>query len=134
MIRRWKRWGRLARAVDGDKINRTLDGAEKFASALGRNAEDVDRAIRDITAKSGTITRALDRLDNVMAGAESFFGGGQDGATAGLIRELTDAAKSIQTLAGNLDAVRGNSQVASRASLGRASAISRRLPRIAGRP
>jgi len=95
--------GRLARGIDPDKINRTLDGAEKFASMLGRNAEDVDRAIRDITAKAGTITRAIDRLDNVMAGAEGFFGGGQDGATAGLIKELTDAAKSIQTLAGNLD-------------------------------
>ncbi len=95
--------GRLARAVDPAKINNTLAGAEKFANVLGKNAEDVDRAIRDITAKSGTITRAIDRLDNVMAGAEGFFGGGQDGATAGLIKELTDAAKSIQALAGNLD-------------------------------
>jgi phospholipid/cholesterol/gamma-HCH transport system substrate-binding protein len=95
--------GRLARAIDPAKINNTLAGAEKFANVLGKNAEDVDRAIRDITAKAGTITRAIDRLDNVMAGAEGFFGGGQDGATAGLIKELTDAAKSIQTLAGNLD-------------------------------
>jgi phospholipid/cholesterol/gamma-HCH transport system substrate-binding protein len=94
---------RLARAIDAGKINRTLDGAEKFASALGRNAADIDRAIREIAAKTDTVTRAIDRLDNVMAGAESFFGGGQDGATAGLIKELTDAAKSIQTLAGNLD-------------------------------
>ena len=95
--------GRLMRGIDPEKINRTLEGAEKFASALGRNAADVDRMIRDITAKTDTVTRAIDRLDNVMAGAESFFGGGQDGATAGLIKELTDAAKSIQTLAGNLD-------------------------------
>ncbi|PPD15451.1 MAG: mammalian cell entry protein [Methylobacterium sp.] len=95
--------GKLAKGIDTDKINRTLEGAEKFASVLSRNSADIDRMIRDITAKTDTVTRAIDRLDNVMAGAESFFGGGQDGATAGLIRELTDAAKSIRTLAGNLD-------------------------------
>jgi phospholipid/cholesterol/gamma-HCH transport system substrate-binding protein len=95
--------GRLAKAIDPERINRTFDGAEKFASALGRTAPDVERAIRDITGLTDTVTRAVGRLDNVMAGAESFFGGGQDGATSGLITELTEAARSIRALAGNLD-------------------------------
>lgn len=95
--------GRLAKAIDPERINRTFDGAEKFASALGRTAPDVERAIKEITGVADTVTRAVGRLDNVMAGAEGFFGGGQDGATSGLINELTEAARSIRALAGNLD-------------------------------
>lgn len=95
--------GKFARAIDADKINRTVDGAEKFAAILGKNAESVDKAIKEITGVAETVARAAGRLDNVMAGAEGFFGGGQDGATAGLITELTEAARSIKALAGNLD-------------------------------
>ncbi|CAN1545004.1 Ttg2C ABC-type transport system involved in resistance to organic solvents, periplasmic component [Rhabdaerophilaceae bacterium] len=96
--------GRLARSIDAEKINRTVDGAEKFAAILGKNADSVDRSIREITGVTDTVVRAIGRLDAVMAGAESFFGGGQDGATAGLISELSDAARSIKALASNLDA------------------------------
>jgi phospholipid/cholesterol/gamma-HCH transport system substrate-binding protein len=94
---------KLARNIDAEKINRTIAGAEQFSTVLGKNAANVDRAIQEITGVANTVARAASRLDNVMAGAESFFGGGQDGATAGLISELTEAAKSIRTLAGNLD-------------------------------
>jgi phospholipid/cholesterol/gamma-HCH transport system substrate-binding protein len=94
---------KLARAIDAEKINRTIAGAEQFSTVLGKNAGNIDRAIQEITGVANTVARAASRLDNVMAGAESFFGGGQDGATAGLITELTEAAKSIRALAGNLD-------------------------------
>lgn len=94
---------KLTRAIDAEKLNRTLDGAEKFASALGKNAETIDSTIREIADIAGKVGKAADRLDNVMAGAESFLGGGQGGQTAGMMAEITEAAKSIRALASNLD-------------------------------
>lgn len=94
---------KLTRAVDADKLNRTLDGAEAFASALGRNAPQIDEAIREIGGIVGKVSQAAGRLDNVMQGAEKFLGGGEGGQTAGMMAEITEAARSIRALAGNLD-------------------------------
>jgi phospholipid/cholesterol/gamma-HCH transport system substrate-binding protein len=94
---------RLARAIDADKINRTLDGAERFAGALGRNAGTIDETIRDISGIVDKVAQAAGRLDNVMQGAERFLGNGAEGQTAGVLAEITEAARSIRTLAGNLD-------------------------------
>lgn len=94
---------RLAKAVDADKLNRTLDGAQKFAEALGRNAGTVDDALQEIGRITDKVSQAAGRLDNVMAGAEKFLGGGQDGQVSGMMNEIAETAKSIRTLAANLD-------------------------------
>lgn len=94
---------KLARAIDAEKINRTVDGAEKFASALGRNAETIDSTIKEISGIADKVAKAAARLDNVMAGAENFLGSGQNGQTAGLMADIAEAARSIKLLANNLD-------------------------------
>ena len=94
---------KLARAVDAGKLNQTLDGAQKFADALGRNASSVDETIREISRITEKVGQAANRLDNVMAGAEKFLGSGQDGQTSGMMNEIAEAARSIKLLAGNLD-------------------------------
>lgn len=94
---------RVARALDSNKLERTLDGAQKFADALGRNAGTVDDTIQEISRITDKVSQAANRLDNVMAGAEKFLGGGQDGQVSGLMNEIAEAAKSIKALAGNLD-------------------------------
>ena len=94
---------KLAKALDAEKLNRTVDGAERFASALGRNAAGVEGTLKEIQQITVKVSQAADRLDNVMAGAEKFFGGGENNQTAGLMTEVTEAARAIRILAGNLD-------------------------------
>lgn len=94
---------KLARAVDSDKLNRALDGAQKFADVLGSNAQAMDDVFREISRIAGTVGKAADRLDNVLTGAEKFLGGGQDGQVSGLMNEVAEAAKAIRLLANNLD-------------------------------
>lgn len=94
---------RVAKSIDSAKLGSTLEGAQKFADALGRNADSVDSTIKEIARIADKVGQAANRLDNVMAGAENFLGGGQDGQTAGMMKEITEAAKAIRVLAANLD-------------------------------
>lgn len=94
---------RVAKALDASKLNQTLDGAQKFADALGRNAGTVDEAIQEIGRITEKVGQAANKLDNVMTGAEKFLGGGQDGQVSGLMNDIAEAAKAIKALAGNLD-------------------------------
>jgi phospholipid/cholesterol/gamma-HCH transport system substrate-binding protein len=94
---------RLSRGIDTAKLGSTIDGAQKFADALGRNADSVDKSIKEIAQITEKVAQAANRLDNVMAGAESFLGGGQNGQSAGLMKDISEAAKAIQVLAANLD-------------------------------
>lgn len=94
---------RVAKALDATKLNQTVEGAQRFAEALGRNAGTVDDALQEIGRITDKVSQAAGRLDNVMAGAEKFLGGGQDGQASGLMNEIAEAAKSIKALAGNLD-------------------------------
>jgi phospholipid/cholesterol/gamma-HCH transport system substrate-binding protein len=94
---------RVARALDTGKLNSTIDGAQKFADVLGRNAEEVDKTFKEIGRITDKVSQAANRLDNVMAGAENLLGSGKDGQAAGLMKEVSDAAKAIRVLADNLD-------------------------------
>ena len=94
---------RIAKAIDADKINRTIDGADRFADALGRNAQTVDDALKEIGRITEKVSKSAEKLDNVMTGAENFLGTGKGGQQAGLMAEISEAARSIKALAGNLD-------------------------------
>lgn len=94
---------RLTRAIDGAKINAIVDGGQKFADVLGRNAGTLERSFRDVSEITDKVNKAANRLDNVLAGAEKFLGGGEGNQTAGMMAEITEAARSIRTLAANLD-------------------------------
>ncbi|MCA0399594.1 MAG: MCE family protein [Proteobacteria bacterium] len=94
---------RVAKAIDTDKVDRALDGAQKFADVLGRNAQSLDETFQEISRITDKVSQSANRLDNVMIGAEKFFGGGQDGQAAGMMNEIAETAKAIRTLAANLD-------------------------------
>jgi len=91
---------KLLRAIDTDKVNKTLDGAEKFASALGANAKGIDQALKDVADITRKVSQSADRLDSVMKGAENLLGSGD---TKGVMAEITETARSIRRLADNLD-------------------------------
>lgn len=91
---------RTLKAVDTDRINRMMDGAEKFASALGARADDVDKALREAGEITEKLNKSASRLESVMKAAEDFL---TDGQGKSVMAEIGETAKSIRILANNLD-------------------------------
>lgn len=95
---------RVMRAIDADKLNRSLDGVEKFAAKLGDNAGQVDTIMRGAAEVTRKASEAADRLDGVLKAAQDFLG---DGTTSGqarsVVAEVGEAAKAFRILALNLD-------------------------------
>ena len=90
----------FVRAIDTARLNRTLEGAEKFASALGNRSDDIDRALKDAAEITRKVSQSADRLDSVLKGAEAFLSDGQGNS---VMAEIGETAKAIRTLANNLD-------------------------------
>ena len=91
---------RTLKAIDTERLNRTFEGAEKFASALGARAKEIDQAILDASDITRKVNQSADRLDAVMKAAEAFL---VDGQGKSVMAEIGQTAKAIRTLAGNLD-------------------------------
>ncbi len=90
----------MLKAIDADRINRSLDGVQKFADALGKNAGSVDRMLADAAEITRKVNGAADRLDSVMKAAESFL---VDPQGKSLMAEFGETAKAIRLAAGNFD-------------------------------
>lgn len=93
----------LTKAIDPVKVSRTVDGAEKFAQALGRTSGDLESTLRNVSSVSAKLNQSADRIDGVLKAAENFLGtaAGQEGKSA--FAEVADASRSIRLLADNLD-------------------------------
>jgi phospholipid/cholesterol/gamma-HCH transport system substrate-binding protein len=93
----------LAKAIDASKVNNVIDNADKFATALGNSSQDVEAAIKEARSIAEKLNQSADRVDAVLKGAETFLGSatGQEGTSA--FGEVREAARSIRTLAENLD-------------------------------
>ncbi len=89
--------------VEPRKLASILDNADGFMKTLEANRGAVDQTLKDAAEISRKLTASADRLDRVLAGAESFLGAGQSGATKGVMADISDAAKSMRKLADNLD-------------------------------
>jgi phospholipid/cholesterol/gamma-HCH transport system substrate-binding protein len=93
---------RLAKAVDGEKIGRTVDNIDRFAQALGGGTAAIDKAIRDIAGITDTLRQAAPKVDQVLTAATNFLGANEgDGKSA--FGEIGETAKSFRTLADNLN-------------------------------
>jgi phospholipid/cholesterol/gamma-HCH transport system substrate-binding protein len=85
--------GRVVAAVDPVKLNGIVDGASRFATALGNSARDTENAIRNANSLTAKLDAAAGRIDGVLKAAESFLGSaaGQEGkSTFASIREAAD--------------------------------------------
>lgn len=92
--------GRTLRAVDADKIQRSVDNVEKFTAALGNNSERVDDVIKNANELTAKLNRAADQVDSVLASVRTFLGSDDTKAALG---SIGDMAKSVRVLADNLD-------------------------------
>ena len=85
--------GRVVASVDPVKLNGIVDGANRFAAALGNSARDTENAIRNASSLTAKLDAAAGRVDGVLKAAENFLGSaaGQEGkSTFASIREAAD--------------------------------------------
>lgn len=99
-----KNIGDVAKNIDSTKVNRILDNADRFMQALGGSSPEVESAVKDVASITQKLNRAADRVDGVLKSAEAFLGSaaGEEGKST--FADIGAAARSIRTLADNLDA------------------------------
>jgi phospholipid/cholesterol/gamma-HCH transport system substrate-binding protein len=93
----------LAKAFDPAKVGRVVDNADRFAQALGNSSTDVERAIKEARSITEKLNKSADRVDDVLKSAQTFLGSATGEAGKGAFDEVREAARSIRTLADNLD-------------------------------
>lgn len=91
---------RTLKAVDTERLNRMMEGAEKFTTALGARSADVDKALREAAQITEKLNASAGRLESVMKAAEDFL---TDGQGKSVMAQIGETAKAIRTLATNLD-------------------------------
>lgn len=94
---------RIAGAIDADRINRVVENAERFTAALGDQSESIEVIVANATEISQKLNASADRVDRVLAAAESFLGSAEDETQNGLFDDIRGAAAAIRDLATNLD-------------------------------
>ncbi len=95
--------GEVVRSVDAARINRSIENVEKFTQALGGGAGDVSKAVQNVASITDKLNRAADQVEGVLKAAQSFLGTASGGEGQGALADVGAAARSIRTLADNLD-------------------------------
>lgn len=93
---------RIAKAIDSQKVGRTIDNLDRVAAAFGNNAQETDRAIKDIAAITATLRVASDKVDGVLTAASRFLGS-NEGDGKGAFAEIGATAKAFRDLAASLE-------------------------------
>lgn len=91
---------RAISAVDGDKVRETLDNVNRFAAALGRNSENIDKIVADARDVSSRLTGTADKLDGLMDDARRLVGSDQ---AKGAIADFVKTSQAIREVAQKLD-------------------------------
>ena len=93
----------IARQIDVARINRTLENVDRFAAALGTGSGDVTKTLQSVAGITEKLNRAADQVEGVLKGAQAFLGSAGGGEGQGALADVGAAARSIRTLADNLD-------------------------------
>lgn len=93
----------VVRSVDRNRITSIVENVDKFTGALGGSSAEVAKVVKDAASISAKLDKAADQVEGVLKAAQTFLAtaSGADGRSA--FQEVADAAKSIRTLADNLD-------------------------------
>ena len=92
--------GNLTKAIDQKKVAGVVDNVSKFAQSLGDNRGNVDRMLKDASELAAKLNNSADRLDALMASAQSVLGSPE---TKGAIGQVGDAARSVRQFADDLN-------------------------------
>lgn len=93
----------VAKAVDPEKLGRTIDNVDRFAQSLGRTGGDVEKTVTEARQMVEKLNKSADRVDGVLKAAENFLGTASGETGKGTFDEIREAARSILVLADNLD-------------------------------
>ncbi|MCX7341320.1 MAG: MlaD family protein [Hyphomicrobiales bacterium] len=93
----------IAKRIDIGKINRSVDNIDTFTSALAGGSGDVTRTIQSVAGLTDKLNRAADQVEGVLKGAQAFLGSAGGGEGQGAFADVGAAARSIRSLADNLD-------------------------------
>jgi phospholipid/cholesterol/gamma-HCH transport system substrate-binding protein len=94
----------IAKAVDPNKVSRTVDNVQNFTDTLNRRSPDIDKAIQEARSITEKLNKSADRIDSVLAGAEKFLGSASGESGKGAFDEIRAAAVSVRDLANDLNA------------------------------
>jgi phospholipid/cholesterol/gamma-HCH transport system substrate-binding protein len=79
-------------------VKAAIVNIETFTATLARNADRIDSTLANIDKFTGSLGRNSDRIDKIILGLQN-LSGGEDGKSG----DVAEAARSIKSLADNLD-------------------------------
>lgn len=88
------------RAVDPKQVSEIIAHVDRFTKALGDNSGDVGTILKNASSLTAKLDRAADQVEGVLKAAQGLLSS-PDGK--GAFDEIAEAARSIRTLAVNLD-------------------------------
>jgi len=87
-------------ANNEQKLNQVVDDVSKFTDVLNKRSANIDTMLVDASDLAHKLNGMADRLDGVLKNVEAITGGN---GTSGMMSDLADAAKSVRSLADNLN-------------------------------
>lgn len=91
------------RSVDKDRVASAIDEADHLATKLSAAAPDIGKTVRSVASTSEKLNRAADQVEGVLKGAQAFLTGAGRENGQSVFEDVAEAAKSLRTLADNLD-------------------------------
>lgn len=91
------------RGIDPALVSRSLENIDRVTTIIAGNDAGIDKALKDFASIGDRLNEASKRVDSVLASVERFFGTGSNGEAKGMMADIAAAAKSVRTLADNLD-------------------------------
>lgn len=87
-------------ATNETKLNQVVDDVSTFTSVLNKRSSNIDTLLVDSSELAHKLNAQADRLDRILKNVEDFTGsGGKDG----FMTDLSEAAKSVRSLADSLN-------------------------------
>jgi phospholipid/cholesterol/gamma-HCH transport system substrate-binding protein len=93
----------IAQQIDVARINRTLENVDTFTSALAGGSGEVTKTLQSVAGITEKLNRAADQVEGVLKSAQAFLGSAAGGEGQGALADIGAAARSVRTLADNLD-------------------------------
>ncbi len=93
---------RITKAIDSQKIGRTVDNIDRIAAVFGNNTATTEKALQDIAALSATLRAASEQVSGVLTAATRFLGA-NEGEGKGAFSDIGAAARSFRELVENVN-------------------------------
>lgn len=90
----------LVAAIDPEKVSRSLDNLDRFATALGDSSDDIDQIVADVRGVSARFASLGERAESVLAKIDNMAGQGP----GGLLEDATETLAAIRDAANNFNA------------------------------